>query len=101
MEAALTKNEFLSHLEASHIKLMSQCIQGPQQVPAGTEIIKQGDSGDGLFILETGTVHVTKDGEFLRTIQASRDQDGIVFGELAILYNCSRTASILGKCREN
>ena len=37
---------------------------------------------------------MTKDGKFLRTIQAAKNSEGVVIGELAILYNCKRTASI-------
>ena len=94
VSGALSKNEFLGHLEPSHITLMSQCITGPATVAPGSKIIEEGDQGDGLYILEHGTIEVTKDGKFLRTIQASKTGEGIVVGELAILYNCQRTASI-------
>jgi len=43
-------------------------------------------------ILLEGTVEVTKHGKVLTTIGPGR-----VFGELAILYNCTRTASIRGE----
>ena len=39
-----------------------------------------------------GYVQVTKEGHYLREMSA-----GTVFGELAILYNCTRTASVKGK----
>jgi len=38
-----------------------------------------------------GTVEVTKDGQKMSTMGRGR-----VFGELAILYNCTRTASVRG-----
>jgi hypothetical protein len=38
-----------------------------------------------------GRVEVTKDGQKLCTMDPGR-----VFGELAILYNCTRTASVRG-----
>lgn len=38
-----------------------------------------------------GRLEVTKDGQKLCTMGP-----GKVFGELAILYNCTRTASVLG-----
>lgn len=43
------------------------------------------------FIPAEGQVEVTKGGERL-----CRMDSGKVFGELAILYNCTRTASIQG-----
>lgn len=40
----------------------------------------------------TGELEVVKDGDIL-----GRMSSGKAFGELAILYNCTRTASIKGK----
>ena len=41
------------------------------------------------FVVSEGEVEVTKDGKHLQTMKP-----GKVFGELAILYNCTRTASV-------
>lgn len=52
-----------------------------------------GDSLECFWCLSTeGMVEVTKQGKTLCTIGP-----GKVFGELAILYNCTRTASVTGK----
>lgn len=52
-----------------------------------------GDSLECFWCLSTeGMVEVTKQGNTLCTIGP-----GKVFGELAILYNCTRTASVTGK----
>ena len=45
------------------------------------------------FVDLDGTVEVTKDGQKMSTMGRCR-----VFGELAILYNCTRTASVKGYC---
>jgi CRP-like cAMP-binding protein len=45
-----------------------------------------------LFLNLEGMVEVSKHSKLLTTIGPGR-----VFGELAILYNCTRTASIKGK----
>lgn len=42
-----------------------------------------------------GCVEVTKDSEFLGEMRG-----GTVFGELAILYNCKRTATVKGTTHE-
>merc|ERR1719265_158435 len=61
---------------------------------AAQRIITQGESGDFLFVVETGTL-VCKialpDGteKEVKTCQA-----GDVFGELALLYNCPRAANV-------
>lgn len=45
-----------------------------------------------LLSLAEGEVEVTKGGQKLCTIEP-----GKVFGELAILYNCTRTATVTGR----
>lgn len=45
-----------------------------------------------LLLLTEGEVEVTKGGQKLCTIEP-----GKVFGELAILYNCTRTATVTGR----
>jgi len=56
-------------------------------------VIKEGDPGDVLYIVETGDLNCTKviDGEekFLKKYKT-----GDVFGELALLYNAPRAATI-------
>merc|ERR1719359_69653 len=62
-------------------------------VDEGTCIIKQGDNGDFMFICETGALecYVAKDGEE-KMVKAV--EPGDAFGELALLYNCPRAASV-------
>lgn len=48
-----------------------------------------------IFFTE-GRLEVTKDSEVLGEMNG-----GTVFGELAILYNCKRTASVKGKKENN
>lgn len=60
---------------------------------AGETVIQEGDNGDVLYIVESGTLscHKIIEGEnkFLKNFEA-----GDVFGELALLYNAPRAASI-------
>jgi cAMP-dependent protein kinase regulator len=59
-------------------------------------MIKQGDDGDFLFVIESGTLEciLNKDGEdiVVKTCVA-----GDVFGELALLYNQKRAATVKAK----
>jgi cGMP-dependent protein kinase len=59
-------------------------------------IIREGDVGSILYVLQDGRLEVTKSGQKLSTMCA-----GKVFGELAILYNCTRTATVqaLTQCK--
>ncbi|XP_062523255.1 cGMP-dependent protein kinase 1-like isoform X2 [Corticium candelabrum] len=52
-------------------------------------IIRQGSAGIELYVIEEGLVEVIKGDEKIDTMGP-----GIVFGELAILYDCERTAHV-------
>merc|ERR1719359_2834032 len=59
----------------------------------GTRVIEQGENGDYLFIIESGAfdckIKVDGADKVVKTCEA-----GDVFGELALLYNCPRAASV-------
>jgi predicted MFS family arabinose efflux permease len=59
-------------------------------VPAGTEIIRQGDAGDTYYLLSSGSVRVTQDGLFIRDLATI----GNGFGEIALLHGVPRTATV-------
>jgi cGMP-dependent protein kinase len=57
---------------------------------AGSTIITQGEIGDKLFIIKSGSVNIIKNGEIVRVLPA-----GSFFGERAILFNEPRSAGVL------
>jgi CRP-like cAMP-binding protein len=66
-------------------------------VPKGTTVITQGDIGDNFYVIEKGKVHVlisTPDGSKQRKV-ASLKVPGASFGELALLYDTPRVATIV------
>jgi cAMP-dependent protein kinase regulator len=84
-------------LEEKEFNIVVDAIEEVKGV-AGEIIIKEGDQGDCMYVLESGSLDCTKvfpgksEPTFLKTYQA-----GEGFGELALLYNCPRAATITAK----
>ena len=67
-----------------------------RQCKTGDHIIREGEAGSELFILNKGTVEVLKrtlDNDYF-TIVTLTDQDEVFFGELALLDEELRSASV-------
>lgn len=88
LKQAILDNDFLKNLEMGQVKEIVECMYSVEYA-AGALIIKEGDIGSMLYIMEEGRVEVSKEGKLLCYMSP-----GKVFGELAILYNCKRTATI-------
>ncbi|XP_040914342.1 cGMP-dependent protein kinase 1-like isoform X1 [Toxotes jaculatrix] len=88
IQRALMDNDFMKHLEHGQILTIMDCMY-PTSLAKGCCVIQEGDDGSTVYVLEEGMVEVTKQGKSLCSIGP-----GKVFGELAILYNCTRTATV-------
>ena len=55
----------------------------------GAVLVEQGDPGDAFYVIGSGRVEVTRDGEVIRTQGA-----GSYFGEIALLMDVPRTATV-------
>ncbi|KAL3185611.1 hypothetical protein MRX96_028878 [Rhipicephalus microplus] len=85
---AIMENDFLKNLDSSQVREVVDCMY-PQIFDAGTLVIREGDVGSHLYVSAEGELEVEKDDQVL-----GRMGPGKAFGELAILYNCTRTASV-------
>ncbi|XP_067278058.1 cGMP-dependent protein kinase 1a isoform X2 [Pseudorasbora parva] len=88
IKSAILDNDFMKNLEMSQIQEIVDCMY-PVDYDKNSCIIKEGDVGSLVYVMEEGKVEVTKEGLKLCTMGP-----GKVFGELAILYNCTRTATV-------
>jgi len=88
IKGAIMDNDFMKNLEPGQIKEIVDCMY-PVEYVRGSLIIKEGDVGSIVYVMEDGKVEVSREGKFLSILPS-----GKVFGELAILYNCKRTATI-------
>lgn len=74
----------------------------PRHVPAGAVIIQEGQPGDSLFIMESGEVEITKqltlvleeDTPKERVMIRLNAENGVYFGEMALLENETRSATV-------
>ncbi|NXK11734.1 KGP2 kinase, partial [Herpetotheres cachinnans] len=85
---ALNKNQFLKRLEPHQIRDMVECMY-ERTFQQGSYVIRQGEPGNHIFVLKEGSLEVFQQSKLLSSIPA-----WTAFGELAILYNCTRTASV-------
>ena len=76
-------------------------IVSVRQCNAGEDIIAEGEAGSELFILNKGTVDVKKrtlDNDFY-TIVTLTDEEDVFFGELALMDEERRSASVTANTR--
>lgn len=68
----------------------------PLMLQKGQSVITQGEVGSFVYVLESGNVSVVVNGEQIRTMSS-----GTLFGELALLFDARRSATIkcLEKCK--
>ncbi len=59
------------------------------RLPAGASVFEQGDDGNAFFVIEAGRAEVILDGRPVRALES-----GDCFGEIALVRDCRRTASI-------
>jgi CRP/FNR family cyclic AMP-dependent transcriptional regulator len=73
-----------------------------REFPAGAAIINEGEPGDSLFIMRTGEVEITKqltlvldeDTPKERVMIRLKAENGVYFGEMALLENETRSATV-------
>ncbi|XP_072784734.1 cGMP-dependent protein kinase 2 isoform X3 [Taeniopygia guttata] len=85
---ALNRNQFLKRLEPHQTRDMVECMY-ERTFQQGSYVIRQGEPGNHIFVLKEGSLEVFQQNKLLSSIPV-----WTAFGELAILYNCTRTASV-------
>uniref|UniRef100_A0A671UG49 cGMP-dependent protein kinase n=1 Tax=Sparus aurata TaxID=8175 RepID=A0A671UG49_SPAAU len=85
---AIMNNDFLKKLEPQHMREMVDCMY-EKVYGEGQLVIQEGQPGNHLYVLAEGLLEVIQHGKLLGEMRP-----GTAFGELAILYNCKRTATV-------
>lgn len=91
LKSRLLKAFMFNSLEEKEFDIVVDSIEEVKVKP-GQVLIKEGDEGDCLYVVEQGIFDCTKKGAFLKEYHPG---DG--FGELALLYNVPRAATITAK----
>jgi CRP/FNR family cyclic AMP-dependent transcriptional regulator len=88
----LAKVPLFTSLDRKDLLTLAASARERQYQP-GEEIVRQGDTGVGLFVLTEGQVRVTQD-RAGSNYDLGVLADGQVFGELSLLDDLPRTATI-------
>jgi signal transduction histidine kinase len=85
---ALESSQLFSHLDAGELRQVAE----ERKFSAGQEIFKEGDEGDGVFVVQQGLVEISGlVGENARHV-FSRAGPGEIFGEMAVIEQKPRSA---------
>ncbi|KAF4687618.1 hypothetical protein FOZ60_003636 [Perkinsus olseni] len=87
---------FFGHLQPSAVDDVIMAMY-PKTVPAGSDVIVQGDVGDACYIVSEGSLEVFVKRDPSESGKGGKVMDlgpGSLFGELALLYNAPRAATV-------
>ena len=95
--AKITQNVFLKGLKDEDKEVIIDAMK-EVKLKKGETVIKQGDKGDEFFVIDEGEIdcmRVMKQGESAKYLKTYLPGEG--FGELALLYNAPRAATLVCK----
>jgi len=80
-------------LELKDLEVVIAAFKGPMVIEPGLRVIQEGDDAEQLYVVTAGAMDCVKviNGEELVVKTCVQ---GDLFGELALLYNCPRAASV-------
>ena len=91
----LNKNILFQHLDDAQLTTVVNAF-APMDFKAGTDIITQGETGQHFFLLASGEadVYVSKRNGTPNKVLTYANGSGAAFGELALMYNAPRAATV-------
>jgi signal transduction histidine kinase len=89
---SLESSRLFGHLPTPELKKLQEVTQ-ELKFASGQQIFKEGDPGDGMYVLKTGEVQISAVMSHGERHVFSRVLPGDVFGEMAVLDNQPRSAT--------
>lgn len=109
IDQAISRNLLFKNLDEEQLKDVMDAMSEKRLTSAGSVIIKQGDVGDFFYVVESGRFDIFvklpagADGQVVddsgRSFgkKVAEAQEGGSFGELALMYNAPRAATVVSK----
>jgi CRP-like cAMP-binding protein len=92
-EQALSKVSLFESMNPKYVKgIAAICTE--RNFKPGEYLMKQGESGIGLFIILSGKVKVEKADASGRTVELAENGPGDIMGEMAVFDGAPRSASV-------
>jgi lysine N6-hydroxylase len=85
----LASVRMFASLDASELQVLSAATE-VERVPAGKEIVSEGEISDDFYLIVTGVASVLRGGRFVATLSS-----GSHFGEIAVFDRGPRTATVV------
>ncbi len=93
-EQALSKVSIFENLNPKYVKgIAGICTE--RTFKPGDYLMKQGESGIGLFIILSGRVRIEKNDTSGRQVEIAENGPGEIMGEMAVFDGSPRSASVL------
>ncbi|KAK9458799.1 cyclic nucleotide-binding-like protein [Lipomyces oligophaga] len=89
LERIIAQNFLFRDLDNEALTTILNVLE-EKRVPANVTVIQQGDEGEKFYVVESGSVDYYVDGD-----KVSSTGSGSSFGELALMYNSPRAATVI------
>lgn len=93
-EDTLARVDLFAGLDKKDLQVLTNACQ-ERTYKAGSTLIKQGDTGVGLYVIISGTVHITQTNNPDRAeVDLGTAGPGSVLGEMSLLDDLPRSATV-------